>query len=278
MNLKDKNCIITGASSGIGKEMALEMAVMGARLILTGRDKKKGDHALKEIIEKSNNRNIKMLYADFSDQKQIRSLAETIKSELDSIDVLMNNVGAFYPSRMLSPDGLEMTFAVNHIGYFLFTSLLMDLVIKDAPGKIINTSSAAHHSAKPDIEDLNLEKSYHGWTAYSNSKLYNLFFTYELDRKYRDKGIRVNAFHPGVIATDIVRNVFFPVPQLWKLFGKSVKAGAVGGVYLASSAEAENISGKYFKGRIEKKSSSLSLDRNLAGKLWEYSEKVCKLK
>ncbi|MDH5654650.1 MAG: SDR family oxidoreductase [Spirochaetia bacterium] len=271
MNLK--TYVITGASSGIGKQMALELASSGGRFILTGRDRSKGEKALNEIKQKSRNPEIEMLYTDVSSQKAIQNLAEEIQSRTDSIDVLINNAGSFFPRKKISADGLEMTFAVNHMAYYLLTDLLMDLVLKDKPGKIINTSSKAHFSAKPNLEDLNFEtRSYNGWTAYANSKLYNLYFTYYIEETYRDSGLRVNAFHPGVIATDIVRNMFFPVPQLWKIFSKSVKDGAAGGIHLASSPEMEKISGKFFDGTKEKKSSKASYDRNAWRRLMKISE------
>jgi len=267
--------IITGASSGIGKEMARELAKKGAKLILTGRNREKGEDVVSEIRSEMPEASVDMLYGDFSEKKEIETLAESIKQKTNSVNILFNNAGGFFPSRTLNSDGLEMTFAVNHLGYFYFTHLLMDLLSAESPARVLNTSSKAHFSAKPDLSDINFEKSsYNGWKSYSSSKLYNLLFTYEFVRRFSGSGITMNAFHPGVIATDIVRNVFFPVPQLWKLFSKSVKDGAKGGLYLAGP-EGAKFNGKFFDGTKEKKSSPISCSREKARELWEISERLC---
>ena len=199
MRLEGKEIVITGATDGIGKVTARELAKLGASVTIVARNATKAQQVVKELRAAAGHDNIGFVRADLSAQKSVRGAAETIKGRLKRIDVLINNAGGMYGKRELSEDGIERTFALNHLGYFLFTNLLLDQLKASAPSRIVNVASAAHNGAKLDIGDLQGAKGYSGWRAYQRSKLANIYFTYELARRLAGTNVTVNALHPGFV-------------------------------------------------------------------------------
>ena len=273
-----KNCLVTGASDGIGYVAARDLARKGARVIVVGRNVIKTDAAVNRIIEETGNDNVHYMLADLSSQEDVRRLAQGVREQLPSLDVLLNNAGAIFLSSQRSVDGLEMTFALNHMSYFLLTILLLDILRDSAPSRIINVSSSSHGSpGKFVLENLPQAGSNRGYKAYGRSKLCNLLFTYELARRVEGTGVSVNALHPGLVRTNIARNNGL-LGRMVNFFigarGVTADRGAETMVYLASSDEVEGVTGKYFIGCKAVQSSRLSYDRDLAGGLWELSERL----
>lgn len=276
-------CMVTGANSGIGKITALELARMGANVVMICRNVEKGEVARKEIVKKTGNRSIELLLADFSSQSAVRKLAHDFKLKNSKLHVLINNIGTIMPIKTFTEDGLETTFAVNHLGCFLLTNLLLDIIKKSAPARIINVSSEAHKDRVIDFSNLNGELNYNLYKVYAQSKLANILFTYELARRLGDTKVTVNCLHPGMVRTKIWqksgRSILMKVfMRIFSLFLKSAQEGTQTSIYLASSPELESITGKYF---IDKKmvlSSPVSYDEKLAKQLWEVSEKLVGLK
>ena len=273
-----KTCLITGGSDGIGYAAALELARMGATVLIAGRNPAKTAAATARIIEDTGNRSVRYLLADLSSQSEVRRLAAQIKEELPRLDVLMNNAGAVFLSRRRSVDGVEMTFALNHLGPFLLTTLLLDLMRGSSPARIVNISSGAHFSARNfRLEDLPMLESSGGYRAYARSKLCNILFTYELARRLEGSGLTVNALHPGLVRTNIARNnglLGRVVNFLIGAGGVNAVRGARTMIYLATSPEVEGLTGKYFVDCRAAQSSALSYDAGLASGLWELSERL----
>ena len=196
----NKTCIITGATDGIGKQTALELAKIGYSMGLVGRNQEKGNEVLNEIKSATNNDSIQFFKADLAIIKNLENLSNKIKKEYSSIDMLINNAGAFFSQYIETNEGLEKTFALNHLSYFKLTELLMDILIIDKPGRVINVASAAHNSANLNLNDIQMNNKYKGWTAYCNSKLMNILYTYEIHKRYQNTGITFNSLHPGFVA------------------------------------------------------------------------------
>jgi NAD(P)-dependent dehydrogenase (short-subunit alcohol dehydrogenase family) len=262
-NLQGKTVLITGATDGIGKETAKQLSAMGARILLHGRNPEKAQAAQKAIQTATGNPNIDILIADLQRMDAVRGLAAEVLKTTDRLDVLINNAGVYMQEKVLTPDGYEMTFAVNHLAVFLLTNLLLDLLKKTTPSRIITVSSVAHGSARLDLENLNAEKKFHGWGAYCVSKLGTLLFTFELARRMKDTGVTANALHPGAINTKMLAKL--------GIDGKPVERGAETPVYLASSPDVATISGKYFSRKHIAQPSDLALDEDLQKKFWEIS-------
>jgi NAD(P)-dependent dehydrogenase (short-subunit alcohol dehydrogenase family) len=274
MNMDDKIIMITGASSGIGKATALELAKREATIIMVCKDQERGETARKEIIEESNNPNVDLLICDLSSQKQIRNLVKTFKDKYKALHVLINNAGLVLRHRSLSEDRIEMNLAVNYLAPFLLTNLLLDVLKSSAPSRIINVTSAMHESSTLDIEDLQSEKKYNSYGTYGRSKAALVLFTYELSRKVEGTGVTVNAVHPGVIRSNLGRDMPYLAQLFTKIFFKSPEKGAETSIYLATSPDVEKLSGKYFKNKEPAKSSDQTYDEELAKKLWGISEKL----
>ena len=276
----EKVCLITGATSGIGKATAMGLADMGANVVMVGRDRGKGEAVMAEIKEKSANASVDLMLADLSSQEDIRRLAEEFKEAYPRLDVLINNAGVFSSKRITSADGIEMTFAVNHLAYFLLTKLLLDVLKASAPSRIVNVSSGEQRNGTIDFDDLQAEKGYMGPKAYSQSKLATVLFTYELARRLEGTGVSANCLHPGVVGTNLgsgVSGAFgFMVRALTPLM-KSPEKGAETSIYLASSPEVEGLSGRYFVKKAEARSSDVSYDERIARRLWEASAELTNL-
>jgi retinol dehydrogenase-14 len=276
-----KVCLITGATSGIGKATAMGLASMGASVVMVGRDRGRGEAALVEIKEGSPNASVDLMLADLSSQEEVRRLADEFKEAYPRLDVLINNAGVFRSERTTTPDGLETTFAVNHLAHFLLTDLLLDVLKASAPSRIVNVSSGDHSNGTIDFDDLQGEKGYKGAKAYSQSKLANVLFTYELARRLEGTGVSANGLHPGAgIRTNFGSGVSgvlgFTVRALTPLM-KSPEKGAETSIYLASSPEVEGLSGRYFAKKAGARSSVVSHDERLARRLWEVSEDLTNL-
>jgi retinol dehydrogenase 12 len=264
--MKDKTILITGSTDGIGKQTALELAEMGATVLLHGRNSERADRVLNEIKKATGNDRIEAFIADLSSLKQVRNLAEQVLEKHDRLDVLINNAGVYETSHRISEDGFEMTFAVNHMAPFLLTLLLLDLLKNSAPCRIINVSSQVHASSV-DFDNLQAEKHYSAYEAYSLSKLCNVLFTYELAERLKGKGITVNCLHPGVIGTKLLK-------AGWGMGGSPVTEGSKTSVYLATASELSTVTGKYFKDMKPTKSSQISYDAETGKRLWRISEQL----
>jgi retinol dehydrogenase-14 len=275
-----KVCLITGAISGIGKATAVGLATMGASVVMVGRDRGRGEAAMAEIKEDSGNASVDLMLADLSSQEQIRRLAEEFEEAYPRLDVLINNAGLFRSKRVTTADGLETTFAVNHLAHFLLTNLLLDALKVGAPSRIVNVASGEQRNGTIDFDDLQGKKGYKGSKAYSQSKLATVLFTYELARRLEGTGVSANCLHPGVVGTNLgsgVSGVFgFTVRALTPLM-KSPEKGAETSIYLASSPEVEGMSGGYFVKKAEARSSDASHDERIARRLWEVSAELTNL-
>lgn len=268
MLMEEKTILVTGATDGIGKQTALELARQGARLLLHGRDARRGAAVVEEISRATGNSKLEFYLADLSSQKQIRDLADEIRRRHARLDVLLNNAGVYRKERTLSEDGLEMTFAVNHLAPFLLTNLLLDLLLKSAPARIITVSSVAYQSARLDFENLQGEKKYHPWGAYAISKLGNILFTFKLAEMLEGANVTANALHPGTVSTKLLLEAFGST-------GASVEKGAETSVFLASSPEVEGVSGRYFVDQQSQETSPLANDKEVQQRFWEVSEQLC---
>jgi NAD(P)-dependent dehydrogenase (short-subunit alcohol dehydrogenase family) len=276
--MKHKVCLITGATSGIGKATALALAKMGSTIIVNGKDEKRGEETIAEIKRISGNENVELMIANLSSLNEVRKLADRLKGKYDKLDILINNAAVFYTSGNLSIDGIEMQFAVNHLSHFLLTNLLLETLKESNSARVINVSSNAHYQGRINFDDINFEKRYFGWTVYCQSKLANVLFTYELADRLDPKQITVNALHPGTVRTNIVGKYASFIYRLgWNLqkpLMLPVEEGAKTSIYLASSEEVKGITGLYFVKCKSQKSSEMSYDKMLARKLWDLSEKL----
>jgi NAD(P)-dependent dehydrogenase (short-subunit alcohol dehydrogenase family) len=277
VDMKGKICLVTGSNTGLGKATAMGLASLGATVVMVCRDRNRGETAMAEIKKRTESNSIDLMIMDLSSQESIRRLAEDFKAKYRRLDVLVNNAAVLARRRTLTKDGFEMTFAVNHLGYFLLTNLLLDQIKASSPSRIVNVSSDAHKGMKLDFDDLHLEKSYSVIRAYGQSKLCNILFTYELAKRLKESGVTVNTLHPGVVKTEVFREMPFILDWLVKLFAASPEKGASTSIYLASSPEVEGVTGKYFKNKKEVRTSRESYDDSTGKKLWKISEELTKL-
>jgi NAD(P)-dependent dehydrogenase (short-subunit alcohol dehydrogenase family) len=269
-----KVCLITGATSGIGKATLLSLARQGMSIVMVSRNKEKGESVRAAITEKTRNEHIHLAVADLSSQQDIRKLASEIKSKYSRLDILVNNAGGIFGKRVLTVDGLELTFALNHLAYFLLTNLLLE-ILKAAPaGRVVNVSSQAHRYGSMEFDDPGFEKGYNAMKSYAQSKLANLLFTYELSRRLAGTGITANALHPGVVRTGFGKELSGIAGLVFKRLDflmRSPEKGAETVIWLASSSEPKQLTGKYFCDRREIRSSRVSYDHDAAKRLWESS-------
>ncbi len=276
--MKDRVVVITGATQGIGKVTALELARLGAEVTIVARSAERGQAVVDEIRAQTGNPRVELLVADLSLLVQVRRVAGELAARHPKIDVLINNAGAINMVRKITSEGFETTFVTNHLGYFLLTELLLPRLeaagTPERKARIVNVASNAHTRARLDMDDLQLEKSYAGFHAYSNSKLMNLLFTFELARRLEGKNVVANCLHPGVVATGFGKNDpgwFRFIVKLGKPFLLTPEKGARTSIYLASSPEVEGVSGKYFDRQKPARSTRISRDEALARRLWEKS-------
>ncbi len=277
VSLAGKVCMVTGATSGIGKVAARELAQRGAEVVVVGRSEARCEATVSQIRQQTANPSVDFLLADLSSQQEIRRLAGEFESRYPRLDVLVNNAGAIMLSRRESVDGIEMTLALNHLAYFLLTNLLLDTLKSSAPARIVNVSSNSHERAKLDFDDLQNRRRYWGFRAYAWSKLENILFSYELARRLEGTGVTVNALHPGLVGTNFLANngaLGRLLKMLVVIKGISPERGARTSIYLASSPELETVTGRYFFQEQEVPSSSASYDEDAARRLWQLSAEM----
>jgi len=280
--MQNKTVLITGGNAGIGLETARALAKQGATVVIVARDAAKGQDAVADIKHTTGNDKVSFMKCDLGSQKQIRQLAIDFKAKHNSLDVLVNNAGAFFSEYGETEDGIERQFAINHLGPFLLTNLLLDTIKASAPARIVNVASRAHYRGQIYFDNLYFKSNYDGFRlAYGQSKLGNVLFTNELARRLEGTGVTANSLHPGVVATDIARKESKGIYRLgWTLFKPfmiTTEQGAATSIYLASSPEVEGVTGKYFDKCKAKTPSSEALDATVALKLWQVSEKLTAL-
>jgi retinol dehydrogenase 14 len=269
-----RTVLVTGGTGGIGRATAMGLATMGAHLGITGRDRARTEGAAREIRAAGGGQ-VDVFVADLSSQTEVRRLAGEVLQTYPCIDVLVNNVGGYWDTRHVSPDGFEHTFALNHLAPFLLTSLLLDRLKHSAPARVVTVSSNAHATGEIDFDDLQGERSYSGSRAYSQSKLANVLFTYELARRLQSIDVTANALHPGVVNTSFgaedpgsLQRLIIPFARP---FLKAPEQGAATSIHLASSPDLEQVTGRYFANSKPKRSSKRSYDEATAARLWQVS-------
>jgi NAD(P)-dependent dehydrogenase (short-subunit alcohol dehydrogenase family) len=273
-SMTGKVTLVTGATSGIGAVTAQALAGRDATVVLVGRDRERSAATVEQIKRETGNQAIDYLLADLSSQAEIRRLADEFLSRYDRLDVLVNNAGAMFWSRQETVDGLERTFALNHLSYFLLTNLLLDRLKASGPARIVSVSSDAHQGAQMNFDDLQGKRSYSGMRAYGQSKLANVLFTYELARRLNGTVVTANALHPGFVGTNFAANnggIIRLVMSILHRFALSPEQGAQTSIYLATSPEVEGVTGKYFERSKPAPSSKLSYDETVARRLWDVS-------
>jgi len=274
--LEGKICLLTGFTSGIGKAAALDLASRGATMILPARNPVAAEMIRSQIEEKTLNKNLFVLKVDLSSLKEIATVCREIKKRFKKIDILINNAGVMSGERKLSKDNIELTFAVNHLAYFMLTNQLLDLLKKSKSARIINVSSDVHRIGKMDFGNLMFETGYKRIRVYAESKLANILFTLFLAKRLENTKISVNCLHPGAVATSLGRDFSTFSRIVWNLIAKSPKKGAGTIIFLASSDDVEGVTGKYFANKKERTPSQIARDPAVQKKLWELSEEMCK--
>lgn len=275
--MEGKVCVVTGATSGIGKETARALAAAGARVAIVGRNPQKAEAAAAEIRRTARG-DVDVLLADLSTLEATRGLAATLAARCPRIDVLVNNAGVFRMRRTLTPDGIEETFGVNHLAPFLLTSLLLDHLRSSAPARIVTTASEAHRGVRLDFDDLQGERRYSGWRAYCRSKLANIMFTSALARRLEGSGVTATCYHPGFVATNLGSGNRLPIRPfmaIGRLFGARTPAqGADTAAWLASSPDVDGASGGYYDSRRERRPSEAARDEDAQEQLWKISAEL----
>lgn len=274
-SLEGKTCLVSGATSGIGRAIAMDLADRGAHVVLVGRNRQRGEATLAEISEKRGEGSGTFFESDLSSQAQIRRLAQDVLDRYPRLDVLVNNAGAVFNDRQLSADGIEMTCALNHLGYFLLTDQLMPGLRAAGAARIVNVASDAHRGVTLDLNDLQNQAGYNGIFAYRRSKLANIYFTYQLARRLDGSQITCNAMHPGFVSTDIGVNAGLS-HAAWQQFLKSkgavsAEAGAETAVFLASAPQLNGVTARYFVKCRAIQSSIFSYDFDIGQRLWRMS-------
>lgn len=277
MDMQGKICVVTGASNGIGKVTARELARLGAHVIMLCRNRDKSEAVRDELRAAAPSARVELVIGDLSSRASIEQAAAEILVQHPKIHVLVNNAGMFTDTRARSVDGVELVLATNHLGPFLLTHLLGDALAAAAPARVVTVSSAMQKGARIHWDDLEYERTpYAGWNVYAQSKLMNVMFTYELARRWRDRGITANCLHPGVIDTGILggaRNpIMRPLLRVVKMFFKSPDKGAECSVYLAASPEVEGKTGGYYDDKKLVPTNPISYDQDALARLWRKSE------
>jgi retinol dehydrogenase-14 len=269
-----RTVLVTGGTGGIGRATATGLATMGAHVAITGRDRERTEGAAREIGA-AGGAQVDVFVADLSSQTEVRRLADEVLQTYPRIDVLINNVGGYWNTRHVTPDGFEHTFALNHLAPFLLTSLLLDRLTQSAPARVVTVSSNAHTTGQIDFDDLQGEQTYSGSRAYSQSKLANVLFTYELARRLQPNTVTANALHPGVVNTSFgaedpgsLQRLIIPFSRP---FLKTPEQGAATSIHLASSPDLAQVTGHYFANSKPERSSKRSYDKATAARLWQVS-------
>jgi retinol dehydrogenase 14 len=274
-DVRGKTALVTGATSGIGLEASVQLARRGARVLMVGRDPVRTEAAVADVAARSGSKDVLSLLCDFSSQAEIRKLAESVLARLDRLHILVNNAGGVNKARRLTVDGIEATFAVNHLGYFLLTNLLQDRLVKSAPARVVTVASIGHRRGTLDFDDLGFERGYGVMKAYTRSKLANVLFAAELARRLAGTGVTSNSLHPGAVATNIWSGApLWAKPIIFLFFRPSfisVPEGARGMVTLATDPALEGVTGKYYENGQAIEPAPLARDEALAKRLWDVS-------
>jgi len=282
-DLTSKTCLVTGATSGIGLVTARELARMGATVVGVGRNPEKSAAIAAQIRQETGNPRVEYLLADLSVQADIRRLNDQFRAKYDRLHILVNNAGGFYMKRYETADGLEMTFALNHLSYFLLTNLLLDVIQSSAPARIVNVSSGASFGGQINFDDLQATRRYAGWPAYSMSKLANVMFTYALARRLQSElrgapSVTANCLHPGFVASNFAKNngrLYDWAMSLMKPITLPPEKGAQTSLYLATSPEVTGVTGKYFDDKQRNvPSAKISYDEAQQERLWQVSAQL----
>jgi NAD(P)-dependent dehydrogenase (short-subunit alcohol dehydrogenase family) len=275
--MNGKTVLITGASAGVGLHSAIGLAKSGAEVVMVGRDEGRTVQAVALVKSQTGNQSVSYLLADLSSLKDVRKLAQEFKDKYKKLDVLLNNAGAIFLTRKVSVDGYEMSLALNHLNYFLLTSLLLDMLKAGPAGRIVSVSSRAHYGGHVNFDDIQSQHGYNGMRVYGMSKLMNVLFTYELARRLQGTLVTANCLHPGFVASNFAgNNGWFVRLGMRFMAGRiSVEDGAKCSIYLASSPDVQGVSGKYFNYDLkETRSSDESYDEAVAKRLWDVSEQL----
>lgn len=268
--------VVTGATAGIGKVTAWELARSGATIVLVGRNSQKAKETVLEIQEDLHgNAKLDVIIGDLSSLKDILTVANVFKEKYHRLDVLVNNAGGFFSNRLESVDGYEMTLAFNHLNYFYLTNLLLDVILQTPKARIVNVSSSAHFGGKANFSDLQRKKSYLGWRVYADSKLMNILFTRVLAKKLSGSHVTANSLHPGFVATNFGHGSGISAWAIkigQRFLAISPQAGARTSIFLATSPVVEGVSGKYFTRCQQRQPSMAAMDDKAANSLWEISE------
>ena len=276
-NLEDRVFLVTGANSGIGKATALGLARLGGTVVMACRSATRGEAARQDVVRDSGNSSVYLEIVDLASEESTRSFAEEFQRKYPRLDVLINNAGVYTAHREVTPDGLERTFEVNYLSGFLLTHLLLDLLKKSAPSRIVNVSSRAHSGGTIHFDDLQGEQRYGGFGAYGQSKLAQVLFTRELARRLEGTRVTVNACHPGVIRTNLGMGGTSAVVRFVRLFFKGPEKGAQTPIYLAVSPEVERVTGQYFANQHVREPSRAAQDPDVARRLFDVSAELAHL-
>jgi NAD(P)-dependent dehydrogenase (short-subunit alcohol dehydrogenase family) len=271
--MNGKVCIVTGSNTGIGKETARGLAQRGATVVLACRDVQKGEAAREDVARTTGRNDVELMALDLGSKASIRAFAASFRAKHQRLDVLVNNAGLWSTARGTTQDGLESTFGVNHVGTFLLTRELLPLLEASPPARVVVLSSKLHYSGKMDWEDLQFERrKFKGTTAYNQSKLANVLFTRALARRLEGKGVTVNAVHPGVVATELIRDFPKLVARLAHLFMLTPEKGAACSLHVATAPELASVSGEYFEKSRVKAAAKAALDVEAQERLWQLTE------
>ena len=279
--MRGKTALVTGGTSGIGKASAVAFAAMGANVVIVGRNPERGEAALRDIKGQSHSDSVELMLADLSVQGEVRRLADEFLERHDRLDVLANNAGLVQSRRTETADGVETTLAVNHLAPFLLTNLLLDRLKESAPSRVITVSSEAERMGNIDFDDMQSRQKYKGFAAYGTTKLANIMFTYELAERLKGTFVTANCLHPGAVGTNFGKNNAGPMALFFRLakpFMRSPERGADTLIWLASSADVDGVSGKYFSDRKEIEAKEIVNDPAARSRLWEISEELTGLK
>ncbi len=280
-DVRGKTALVTGATSGIGREASIQLARGGARVIMIGRDRARTESALADIVARSGSKEVSSLICEFSSQAAIRELAVAVQKGHDRLHILVNNAGGVNRARRLTADGVEATFAVNHLGPFLLTNLLLDLLVSSAPARVVTVASIGHRQGSLDFNDLGFERGYSIMRAYARSKLANVLFAAELALRLEGRGVTSNSVHPGSVNT----NIWSGAPPwakplitiLLRPFFISAEKGAAHVVALATRPDLDGVTGKYFEKEKMVEPARLARDMALARRLWDVSASLVHL-
>jgi len=279
--MSNKIVLITGATSGIGKATAISLAKKDYEIVFVARNQQKAEKVKEEIVFHSKNNNVDFIIADFTSLKQVKLCAEKFKQLYPRLDILINNAGVCLPEKRITEDGFEESFQINYLSHFMLTNLLLDEIKKSEDGRIVNVTSKAYQSGKFDLSNLGSERKFSTMGSYADSKLYNILFSFELAERLKNKGVSVNALHPGLVKTNFgneLKGFFKVILFLFSPFMLSPEKGAATSVYVATCEDIKGMTGKYFEKSKPVEIKSPYITPEIQKILWKKSEELCRLK